>query len=125
TFDVTGLEPAHVETIAMTCSDDLGNAATSAPLVVATAGAVVCTSVGAGNECAPGDFCSPELFDVGAGQTAHVCTLDENIAPGPISDLSVVASGTTLTSLTLRFSAPGDDGFAPGTRAKRYVAHVT
>lgn len=53
-----------------------------------------------------------------------VCGVDD-IAPGRVVDLAVDSAATTAQSLTLAFTAPGDDGFALDTRPDRYVVHAT
>ena len=54
----------------------------------------------ADSDCVSGQFCREDL-----GR----CVLDEDLPPGPINDLAVLAA--TATSLTLGFTAVGDDGF--------------
>jgi hypothetical protein len=66
-------------------------------------------------ECPGGTFCSP-LIDA--------CTVVELIPPGPVTDLRVDLLATTESSLRLVFTAPGDDGFVPATRALSYRVRI-
>ena len=50
------------------------------------------------------------------------CILDEDLPPGPINDLAVL--NATATTLTLGFTAVGDDGFQTEGTAERYAIRI-
>src|SRR5687767_6444266 len=66
----------------------------------------------ADDECADGGRCF-----------AGACLADF-VPPGRITDLRVDPFATTADSVTLEFSAPGDDDFGAGTAADEYAVHI-
>ncbi|MDP2342320.1 MAG: fibronectin type III domain-containing protein [Deltaproteobacteria bacterium] len=109
-FVVTPLAEGTGHRFVIIAVDELGNGLDSNEAEGFTAGVVTCALA---TDCPAGFTCTNEE-----------CVAVDVIAPGVISDLAIDLLATTTTTLTVRFSAPGDDGFDGGGAAERYEVIV-
>jgi hypothetical protein len=109
---IDGLSPATAFTVQLVIFDDADNSARSGILEAATAGSIACDATA--GTCLATQTCGID----------GVCVVADDVAPGRVSDIEPIPTSTTLTSVTIRFTAPGDDGFDPAGAATRLAVHV-
>ena len=95
---VRDLPAASAFVVQLEVADDADNRVRTSAVEARTLGDIPCVTA---DPCLTTQICG----------TNSVCVDDEDIPPGTVDDVRPVLARTTLTSFTVQFTAPGDDGF--------------